>query len=71
MDDEVQGNPTLLAKDDEGHAVKLQKCIQSQIRNYEDLLQLITRIQASHAQVFKSMDLIVHAHAIPSLGTLT
>jgi len=53
------------------NAVKLQVHIWSQIQNYEDLPQLMTNIQASHAQVFKSMEVIVHTHAIPSLGTLT
>ena len=53
------------------NAVELKARIQSQIRNYEELLQFITRIQASHARVFKSMDVVVCAHVIPSIGTLT
>ena len=52
-------------------AVELQARIWSQIHNYEDLPQLITSTQASHARVFKSMDVVVHTHAIPSLGNLT
>jgi len=52
-------------------AVELKACIRSQIRNYEDLVQLITGIQASHARVFKSMDVVVCAHAIPYIGNLT
>lgn len=48
-------------------AVKLK----ARIQNYEELLWLITSIQASHARVFKIMDVVVHAHAIPSIGTLT
>jgi len=52
-------------------AVELKTHIRSQIRNYEELPQLITSLQASHAQVFRSMDVIVRAHAIPSIGALT
>jgi len=51
--------------------VELKACIQSQIQNYEELLQLITSLQASHACVFKSMDVILCAHVIPSIRTLT
>lgn len=51
-------------------AVKLKACTWSKIRNYEDLPQLITSLQTSHAHVFWSMDVIVCAHAIPSIGTL-
>jgi len=54
------------------HLPKMMKThIQSQIRNYEEFLQLITSLQASHAWVFRSMDVVVHAHAIPSIGILT
>lgn len=51
--------------------VEMKARIQSQIWNYEDLSQLITSLQASHACVFKIMDVVVHAHVIPSIGTLT
>ena len=51
--------------------VELKVRIQSQIRNYEELSQFITCLQASHAWVFGSMDDIVCAHEIPSIGTLT
>lgn len=53
------------------NVVEMQECIWSQIWNYEDLLQFITGIQASHAWVFKSMEDVMHTYAIPSLGTLT
>jgi len=52
-------------------SVELKACIWSQISNYEELLQPITSLQASHAWVFKRMDVVVHEHAIPSIGTLT
>ena len=52
-------------------AVKLKACIWSQIQNYEELPQLITSFRASHARVFRSMDVFVCAHEIPSIGTLT
>lgn len=52
-------------------AVELKAHFQSQIQNYEELPQLITSLQASHAWVFRSMDVVVHTHAIPSIGTLT
>lgn len=55
----------------EPRAVELKAHIRSQIQNYEELPQLITSLQASHARVFKSMDVVVRAHAIPSIGTLT
>lgn len=45
--------------------------IQSQIWNYEELPQLITSLQGSHARVFRSMNVVVSAHSIPSIGTLT
>ena len=51
--------------------VKLKARIWSQIRNYEELPQLITSIQASHARVLKSMDVVLHTHAIPYIRTLT
>jgi len=51
--------------------IELKTRIWIQIQNYEELLQLITSLQASHARVFKSMDVIVHSHMIPSIGTLT
>jgi len=71
MDNEVKGTPVHLPRMMKANAVELQARIRSQIQNYEDLLHLITSIQASHAWVFKSMNVIVHTHAIPSLGTLT
>jgi len=52
-------------------AVELNACIQSQIRNYEELLYIITILQASHAWAFRSMDVILHMHAISSIDTLT
>ena len=52
-------------------AVDLQERIWCQIQNYEELPQLITSLQASHAPMFKSIDLVVCAHAIPSIWTLT
>jgi len=51
--------------------VELKAWIRSQIQNYEELSQLITCLQASHAHVFKSVDVVVHAYAMPSIGTLT
>jgi len=51
--------------------VEIKEHIWSQIQNYEDLPQLITSIPASHACVFKSMDVVVRIHAIPSIGNLT
>lgn len=51
--------------------VELKAHIRSQIQNYEEFPQLITSFQASHAWVFKSMDVIMCTHAIPSIGTLT
>ncbi len=51
--------------------VELKGHIRSQIRNYEEPSQLITNIQGSHPCVFKSMDVVVHAHLIPSIRNLT
>lgn len=51
--------------------VELKAHIRIQIHNYEELSQLITTLQDSHAWVFRSMDVVVHAHVIPSIGTLT
>lgn len=51
--------------------VELKACIWSQTQNYEELQQLITSLQASHARVFRSMDVVVYKHAIPSIGKLT
>lgn len=50
---------------------ELKARIQSQIWNYEELPQLITSLEASHPRVFRNMDVVVHAHVIPSIGTLT
>jgi len=66
-----KGAPLHLPNMMKANVVELQARTRSQIQNYEDLPQLITSIQDSHAQVFKSMDVIVHTHVIPSLGTLT
>lgn len=44
--------------------------LKSHIWNYEELPQLITTIQASHALVFKTMDVVVCTHVIPSIGNL-
>lgn len=51
--------------------LELKACIWSQIWNYAELLQLIANLKASHARVFRSMDVIVSTHAIPSISTLT
>lgn len=51
--------------------VELRAHIKSKIQNYEEHLQLITSLQASHAWVFRSMDVVVHAHMIPYIGTFT
>lgn len=66
-----KGAPLNLPKMMKPRVVELKACIWGQIRNYEDLLQLITSLQASHAWLFRSMDVFVHAHAIPSIVTLT
>ena len=62
-----KGSPLYLHKMMKPRAVKLK----AHIQNYEELQQLITNLQASHVCVFKSMDVVLHAHAIPSIGTLT
>jgi len=51
-------------------AVELKAHIWCQIQNHEELQQLITSLHASHARVFKSMDVIVYTHVIPSIGTI-
>jgi len=66
-----KGAPLHLPKMMKFSAVELKAHIQSHFQNYEELSQLITSIQASHACVFKSMDVVVHTHAIPYIGTLT
>ena len=66
-----KGDPLHLLKMMRPNAVELKAHIRSQIWNYEDLPWLITSIQASHTWVFKSMDVVVCTHVIPSLGTLT
>jgi len=66
-----KGAPLHLPKMMRVNVVELKAHIQSQIWKYEDLPQLIKIIQVSHARVFKSMDVVVHTHAIPSLGTFT
>ncbi len=45
--------------------------IQMFIQNYEHLPPLITNIEASYAQLFRSLDGIVWMHKIPSIKTLT
>lgn len=52
-------------------AVELKAHIKSHIWNYEELPHLITSLQDSHAWVFRSMDIFVHAHGIMPIGTLT
>ena len=71
MDDEVQGSPASLAKYYEGQCGGAASTYPKSDPNYEYLPQLITSMHASHAQVFKSMEVIVLTHVIPSLGTLT
>lgn len=71
MDDEIQGRPLHLPKMLRANAFKLKARICSKIQNYEELPHLITSIHTSHARVFKSMDVVVRTHAIPSIGTLT
>ena len=44
-----KGAPLHLSKMMNPKAVELNACIQSQIRNYEELLYIITILQASHA----------------------
>jgi len=66
-----KGAPLHLHKIMKPRVVKLKARIQSQIQNYEDLPQLITSLQASRAWVFRSMDVVVRTHMIPSIGTLT
>jgi len=65
-----KGAPLHLPKMMKPRMVEMKERIQSQ-KNYEDLLQLITNLQASHAWVFRTMDVIVCTHAIPYIGTLT
>lgn len=50
---------------------ELKAHIRSQIWNYEEPPQLITSLQASHAWVFRSMDVVVLTNEIPYIGTLT
>jgi len=66
-----KGAPLHLPKMMNPRVVELKARIRSQIWNYEDLPQLITSLQASHARVFKSMDVVVGENAIASIGTLT
>ena len=66
-----KGAPLHLPKMMKPRAVELKAHIQSQIYNYEELSQLITSLHDSHACVFKSMDVVMRAHVIPSIGTLT
>ena len=66
-----KADPFHLPKMMKPRAVEQKARIRSQIWNYEELPQLITSIQTSHACVFKSMDVVVHTHAIPSIGNLT
>ena len=66
-----KGAPLYLPKMMKLKVVELKARIQSQIQNHEKLSQLITNLQASHARVFRSMDVIMHMHVIPSISTLT
>ena len=66
-----KGAPLHFPKMMNPRAIELKAHIWCQIQNYEELPQLITSLQASHACVFKSMDVVVHTHAIPSIGNLT
>ena len=66
-----KGAPLNFPKMMKPKAVDLKVRIRSQIQNYEELPQLITSLQASHAQVFRSMDVIVHMHVIPSIDIVT
>lgn len=66
-----KGAPLHLPKMMKPKAIDLKARIHCQIPNYEELPQLITYLQASHAWVFKSMDVIMRMHTIPSIGTLT
>lgn len=45
--------------------------IQNLIWNYEQLPPLITNIEVSYTQLFKSLDVIVRRHKIHSIGSLT
>ena len=45
--------------------------IQILIQNYEQLPPLIISIEASHAWLIRSLDVIVRMHKIPSIGILT
>jgi len=66
-----KGSPLHFPKMMRVNAVELKAHTWSQIQNYEELSQFITSIQASQARVFKSLDVVVRTHVIPSLGTLT
>lgn len=63
--------PLHLPKMMKPRVVELKVCIHSYIWSYEELPQLITNIEASHALVCKIMDVVLYAHKIPSIGTLT
>lgn len=41
------------------------------IQNYEQLSPFINNIQASYALLYKSLDVMVRTHMIPSIGSLT
>jgi len=71
MDNEVQGSPTYLQNIMKPQAELDKALIHMLIQNYEHLPLLITRIEASYAQLFKSLDVIVRTHKIPSIRTLT
>jgi len=66
-----KGDPLHLSKMMKPKVIELKACIWSQIQNYEELPQLITSLWASHARVFRSMDVIVRTHTIPSIDTFT
>ena len=65
------GAPLHLPNKMKPRAVELKAHIWSQEQNYEELSELITSREASHACVFKSMDLMVHVDVILSIRTLT
>lgn len=66
-----KGAPLHLPEMMKANTIELKAHIQSQIWNYEELPHLINSTQASHARVFKSMDVVVRTHLMPSIVTLT
>jgi len=66
-----KGAPFHLPKVMKLKVVELKAGIWSQIQKYEEPPQCMTSLQASHVGVFRSMDIIMCMHVIPSIGTLT